>query len=186
MQEPLLEGRCTENDIRERIEMANDDFDRLKEECPQFPLREDFFKETLPGRVYPTKRCERLEMNADGTWLEKAYCSYHKRWEFSHNKGLTQRQLSGDLVGHQRRTGKVLILVGVIFFPVGGFILLNDIENDEGVAPECMRKVGGHQIDMVHPSERAAAGFWLLVASIVWLCLVVAALAVCVWWLCML
>lgn len=167
--------------VRARIEMANDDWNRLKEECPIFPLRDDHLTTMLPGRIYPTPQYARLERMPNGEWLEKAYCWHHRRWEFSHTMGLQSRRAIPGSSEQQRNIGKLLVVLGCVFYPIGGFSLLQDIADNQGAAVDLAGRLSGHQVTGFRQEERALAAACVKEVAALWVVLVAGAFGVCLW-----
>lgn len=178
----MVHQHCDEIAIRSRIDTGNDDWERLKHKCPQFPLRDEHLEMPHPIKK-DRKRCERLQQLPDGRWLEQAYCTYHGRAEFSDTLGLRSRELGPGLVAQQHKAGKLLVVLGCVLFPFGGFQILNDLSWDRGAAADLMRAASGDaRISRPHADERRLAGLMIEVMMIVWAVVVLAALGGCLFW----
>lgn len=169
---------ASNEEVRARIQLANEDWNRLKEDCPKFPLQEEMLSQKLPFGDGTKPRCERITEISPGYWLEKAYCYKHSRMEFSETWPLFRRAVTEEEERIQRRVGRWLVALGVLFFPLGGFQILSDLSEDGGAAPYLMRAGGSVRADSVHTGERELAGWWWRVSCWGWAAVAVAAFAV--------
>ncbi|KAK5047469.1 hypothetical protein LTR84_006565 [Exophiala bonariae] len=163
--------------------------------CPKFPLT----AEQLAREANGTGRIpyERLELLSNGEWLERGWCSVHRRNEFSYAT-LTAAKPQDDqqeAFKGQHQAGRFLLGLGVALYFVGGFVLIHDIGQQGILSQTAMREVvreasafreksmgddaGGaypvHRVEaeVARMVERAGMGAALLV--------LLACYAVCVW-----
>lgn len=149
-----------------------------KHHCPTFPLAPELLAITkIPetGRV----PFERLQLLEDGSWLEKAWCSVHQRMEFS--QASLGRAPVGAIRGSlpfQREAGKILLVVSVATYFVGGFALAHDMGTGGALATGAMveltKWLSGQEegaVGRVHPVDarlaRAVEKVGLLVVGVV-------------------
>ncbi|EHY57585.1 hypothetical protein ABEF92_000276 [Exophiala dermatitidis] len=125
--------------------------------CPTFPLTAE--------RLGVPRVPESLRLRVPGGWLEKAWCSVHDRTEFSHaalvNGAAGVKARSVDI---QRQAGKVLLVVCMATFVVGGFVLAHDMGKggalSSGAMAELTRWLSGREdgvVAQVHPVDAQLA-----------------------------
>ncbi|KAL2413686.1 hypothetical protein ABEF95_010499 [Exophiala dermatitidis] len=126
-------------------------------QCPTFPLTAE--------RLGVPRVPERLRLRVPGGWLEKAWCSVHDRTEFSHaalvNGAAGVKAGSVDI---QRQAGKLLLVVCMATFVVGGFVLAHDMGKggalSSGAMAELTRWLSGREdgvVAQVHPVDAQLA-----------------------------
>ena len=141
--------------------------------CPTFPLTTNQLAARLVGRDTPP--FERYETMPDGLFFEKAWCSRHGRWEFSHTAIMKDKSktLDSEVRIIQRTLGKRMIRLGLFVYPFGGFLLLRDMERNGVYAADLMGLLSGETTREIHAEDRTAAGLyyeaglWFVVAAAV-------------------
>lgn len=156
--------------------------------CPKFPLTEEQLRLTGPGG---RKLNIRGQFRHDGRAFEQAYCFVHQRWEFNHIETLPQdkRTMRGydaeQMVRVQHATGRFWLIIGVLLYPLGGFLLINHMIHDGEFARSAMlevsTRVSNYAINAVHEDEARIADTIELIGLILMGLLVFICLGVCVW-----
>ncbi|KAF7508158.1 hypothetical protein GJ744_009599 [Endocarpon pusillum] len=120
-----LTSSSTDNQIAERMIMANNDMNTLKKKCPEFPLNDSMLKLVFRNEdgtaTDRPKALRGTKYEEDGRIFEQAWCDVHNRWEFSHAPRLTKR-IPKDDPKIQREMGRRIVLW--LFLSVIGWLPL--------------------------------------------------------------
>ena len=141
--EPLFFGTATDAAIKERIELANDDMNRLRYACPIFPLRDDHLNsKRLDGRRARCMRNNRPE--PDGRYWESAFCDTCGRNHYSHAPTLRARPNATQFVGQRPVGHNIVTLCAIVVIP--GWFLLYQIATNAPASWDLIRAASRGQV----------------------------------------
>jgi hypothetical protein len=184
---PLIHGTADEEDVEDRIRMAQDDWMRLKQPCPVFPLRHShlgmlFVEGDARGideQIY--NRSDAYD--AHGILQEDGFCFFHGRREWSTAPVLRNMPLSVEMERIRKDAGRKVVFT-CLCVPIVGWILLYYLYKDEPgmkVDGDLVRwKTGGLVVEM-GDEEKALAGRVLLWGALGAVGGLLACVAVLVW-----
>lgn len=167
-EKPLLLNSTTQEDALDRIQMAQDDWMRLNQPCPVFPLRHSHlemkFVEGDPRRVGDNIYNRGGVSRIHGGIEEDAFCFYHGRREFSVAPALHRMPLSAEMERIRKKAGREVVY-NCLCVPVVGWVLLYHIWKDEAglrVDGEIMRWKTSGLVGEIGREEKELAGVVLL------------------------
>lgn len=163
-EQPLRLDTTTQEMAKERIEMAEDDWFRLNQSCPIFPLRDSHlemkFVESDPRRtgdnIYNRGGISRI----NGRTEEDAFCFKHNRREFSTIPALRQTPLSAEMERMRKEAGREIVWT-CLYTPIVGWVMLYYIWKDEPgmrVDGELMRQKTKGLVQEIGKEEAEFAG----------------------------
>jgi hypothetical protein len=167
-EKPLLLNNTTQEDALYRIQMAQDDWMRLNQPCPVFPLHHSHlemkFVEGDPRRVGDNIYNRGGVSRIHGGIEEDAFCFYHGRREFSVAPALHRMPLSAEMERTRKKAGREVVYT-CLCVPIIGWVLLYHIWLDEAglrVDGELMRWKTGGLVEEMGREEKDLAGVVLL------------------------
>ena len=163
-EQPLRIGTSTHKMALDRIKMAQDDWFRLNQPCPVFPLRDEHLAMTFVEgdlrRVGDTIYNRGDASRSNGLVEEDGFCFEHGRREFSTAPTLHKIPLSAELERIRKKAGREVVWT-CMCIPIPGWVMLYYLwKNEDGmrVDGEVMRWRTGGLVGEMGAEEKVLAG----------------------------